>query len=176
MKKILQGLLIIIIISVGQTATAKLWSIGLGLEGGLPNGDISNSYNFIAGLTARVQVHAGPGYVTFTTGGLAFTPKSISGVDTKAALQVPVKFGYKYVFLDHFFAMLELGYSNFTFYSVDSNNSLVSQKTGGFTYAPGIGVQAAKLEASIRYESFAVSVAGTNTNVSFIALRLGFNF
>ncbi|MEO7049401.1 MAG: outer membrane beta-barrel protein, partial [Ferruginibacter sp.] len=117
----------------------KSFSVGFGLEGGLPLGDIKDAYKFDGGLTIRLSYHVGPGFATLTTGALAFLPKSDLGDNTKATLQIPVKAGYKYVFSKPFFVMGELGYSSFKVYS-GSNGEVVSSNVGGFTYAPSVGV------------------------------------
>jgi len=150
----------------------KKWSIGFGLEGGLPLGNAKTAFNFNGGLNLRFSYKAGPGFATFTTGANVFVPKSFNGVDTKAALQIPVKFGYRYKVVPHFFVMGELGYSSFRSYYDSGNGNLVSSMTGGFTYAPSLGTEFGAFELAARYEGIAVS-GGT---ISFVALRLVFNF
>ena len=159
-------------LSSGAQKLSKKWSIGFGLEGGAPLGDAKTSYNFTGGLTLRFSYKAGPGFATFTTGGVVFAPKDIKGTDVKAGLQIPFKAGYKYIIGDHFFVMGELGYSAFRYYYKDGNGNLVSASTGGFTYAPTVGAQFGVFEVGIRYEGIAIS-GGT---LSDVGLRLGFNF
>ena len=70
-----------------------------------------------------------------------------------------------------FFVMGELGYSSFKIY-YDANGTVASNSSGGFTYAPTVGVNFNAFEAGIKYEATSVS-GGTFSNIS---LRLGFNF
>lgn len=150
---------------------SKKFSVGFGLEGGLPLGDIKDAYKFDGGITIRFSYKAGPGFATLTSGAIAFLPKSDLGNSTKASLQIPVKAGYKYIFRKPFFVMGELGYSSIKIYSGD-NGDLVSNTYGGFTYAPSVGVNFKAFEAAIKYEGVSVS-GGT---FSSIGIRLGFNF
>jgi hypothetical protein len=159
--------------SIGAKAQkdTKTFSVGFGLEAGVPTGDATTGYHFTGGLTIRFSYKAGPGFVTFTTGAEGYVPKSGEGKTTKASLQIPFKLGYKYVFAKPFFVMGELGYSSFKVY-YDNNGSVASQSYSGFTYAPTIGVTFNAFEAGIKYEATSLS-GGTFSN---IALRLGFNF
>jgi hypothetical protein len=153
-----------------QKDSSKL-SFGFGLEAGVPTGDAKAAYNFTGGLTVRLSYHAGPGFLTLTTGAEGYVPKKGQGNSTKASLQIPVKAGYKYIFAKPFFVMAELGYSSFRIY-YDNNGSVASNSYGGFTYAPTVGVNFNAFEAGIKYEATSVS-GGTISNLS---LRLGFNF
>lgn len=163
-------------IALCSTASAqslnKTFSFGFGLEGGLPTGDAKEAYNLAGGLTLRFSYKAGPGFATLTTGGIAFIPESLEGEDTKAGLLIPVKAGYKYIIQDKFFVMGELGYGSFRQYYADENDELASMTSGGFAFAPAVGVQFNTFELGLRYES--VSIDGGT--LSFLGLRLGFNF
>jgi len=150
---------------------SKKFSVGFGLEAGIPLGDIKDAYNLEGGITIRLSYHVGPGFATLTSGAIAFLPKSGLGSSTKASIQMPVKAGYKYMFHKPFFVMGELGYSSIKVYS-DDDGTLVSNKSGGFTYAPSVGVSFNAFEAAIKYEAVSVT-GGTFSN---IGLRLGFNF
>lgn len=164
-----------LLISVGNIAKAqketKAFSVGLGLQGGVPGGS-NTGYNFMGGLTIRLSVHAGPGFVTLGSGAVAWVPKSFEGKSTKASLQIPVTVGYKYIFAKPFFVMGEAGYSSFRVYYNGGNGNVASATSGGFTYAPSVGVNFNVLELGIRYEATSLS-GGT---ISAISFRLGFNF
>jgi hypothetical protein len=153
-------------------SAAKKWSIGFGFTGGIPLGSTKTAFNVNGGLDLRFAYKAGPGYATLSAGVNGFIPKSFAGKSTKAGLQIPVKAGYKYVIVPHFFVMGELGFSSFRSYYDDANNKLVSSSSSGFTYAPAVGTQFGAFELAIRYEGITVN-GGT---VSFVGLRLGFNF
>jgi len=150
----------------------KLFSFGFGLEGAVPVGDLSSSFSGGGGVTGRFSLHAGPGFATFTTGAIALIPQNASTTNLKTGVQVPMKFGYKYVFFPHLFVMGELGYSSFRTYYEDQNNNVVTNTNGGFTYAPSVGFQWGMLELAARYESIQVS----GGNISFMGFRAGLNF
>jgi hypothetical protein len=176
MKKVLFGVIscALILLSVQSNAQSagKKWSIGFGFTGGIPLGNTKTAFNVAGGLDLRFSYKAGPGFATLSVGANAFIPKSFVGVSTKAGLQIPVKVGYKYVIVPHFFVMGEAGFSSFRSYYNGGNNNLVSNSVTGFTYAPSIGTEFGAFEVAVRYEGIAVS-GGT---VSFVGLRLGFNF
>lgn len=176
MKLIFSTILLACLALASFTASAqkltKKFSVGFGLEGGLPTGDAKDAFNFTGGLTLRFSYHEGPGFITFAIGGIAFIPKSFEGEDTKAGLQIPFKAGYKYIIGDHFFVMGEVGYSSFKYFYSDEDGNLVSTKDGGFTFAPGAGVQFNALEVGLRYESFSIK----GGNISYLGFRVGFNF
>ncbi len=176
MKKVLLVVLscalALLTVSSDAQSAGKKWSIGFGLTGGLPLGNTKTLFNFTGGMDLRFSIKAGPGYATLSAGANAFIPKTFTGVKTKAGLQIPVKAGYKYVIIPHLFVMGEAGFSSFRSYYDDGNSNLVSSSTSGFTYAPSIGTQFGSFEAAIRYEGITVS-GGT---ISFVGLRLGFNF
>lgn len=151
---------------------SRTFSFGLGLEGGITTGDAKESYNANGGLTLRLSYHVGPGFVTLTSGAIAFVPKDLNaGADAKAGILIPVRAGYKYYF-KKLFAMGEVGYGSFKEFYNDATGNLVSISDGGFLFAPSVGVQLGVTEISIRYESVKIFDA----NLSSVALRLGFNF
>jgi hypothetical protein len=150
----------------------KLISVGFGFEGGVPVGNTASVYNFAGGITGRFALRAGHGFATFTAGGIAFIPQQLSGQNQNNAVQIPVKVGYKYIILRHLFVMGEVGYSSFRYYYEGSDNNLLVNRTGGFTYAPTVGVQFRVLELSARYETIQLN----SGNVSYVGFRMGFNF
>jgi opacity protein-like surface antigen len=150
---------------------AKKFSVGFGLEAGLPEGDVKNLYSFNGGLTLRFSYRLGHGFVTFTTGGIGYAPLS-ANINENAAIQVPVKAGYKYIIHRHFFVMGELGYSVFRAYYKDLNDKTQFTNSSGFTYAPSAGIQFGALEIGILYEM----LHADDLNIARGAVRLGFNF
>lgn len=151
--------------------STKPFRLGMGLEAGTVIGKFKNVYGFTPGLTLRGSYKTGPGAVTLTTGALVFLPKSLAGEDAKAALQIPVKAGYKMIFKDRFFVMGELGFSNFRQYFAGLDDKLVSVSSTGFTYAPSVGVQLGGVELGLRYEA----VSFTGGTLSSALFRFGFN-
>lgn len=164
-------LLVLVCITTNAQKENKLFSAGFGVEAGVPVGTANTAYKFTAGLGIRFSYHAGPGFITLGSGVLAYVPKSGLGKSTKASLQIPVKVGYKYVFHKPFFAMCEIGYSSFKVY-YGGTNGIASNSTGGFTYAPAVGVNFDAVEIGIKYEGTSL---GTGA-IAAIGLRLAFNF
>jgi hypothetical protein len=147
----------------------KKFSAGFGFEAGIPGGNLGNLYNSAIGLTIRFSWLAGPGFVTLTSGAIAYPPKKIEGVPAKAGLQIPVRAGYKYIIQHHFFVMGEAGYSDFNTY-FGSKGNIVSRSSGAVLVAPSIGFQANAFEIGVRYDIF------SNSTGSVAGVRLGFNF
>jgi hypothetical protein len=170
MKKTVIFLLVATLLAVQVNAQkeTKKFSVGFGLEPGIPVGSISNVYNFAFGFTIRFSYHVGPGFVTLTTGGVGYAPKKFVGT-AKVGLQVPVRVGYKYIIQHHLFLMGEVGYSEFKTYYGHSGEVL-SNSSGSFIAAPSIGFQANAFEISLRY-----GINGNNEG-GVVGLRIGFNF
>ncbi|HRO47429.1 hypothetical protein [Agriterribacter sp.] len=183
MKKII--LLLVIAVStlymsqVYAQKHGKPFSFGFGFEGGpiIGNADFKEVFSSEFGLSLRFSVKAGPGYATFSPGALLVMPKSLSEDDIKIGTHIPLRLGYKYIFAERFFVMGEAGYAAYTVYSADAgseSDEIVKDKSGGFTYAPSVGVNLGKFEAGIRYE--ATHLKDSDTKIGLLGLRLGFNF
>src|SRR5580698_7543875 len=80
--------------TIAQKET-KSFSLGFGLEAGVPVGPTSDFFSFTGGLTLRASFHEGPGFITFTTGGIGYFPKTINK-NGKASIEIPFRAGYKY--------------------------------------------------------------------------------
>lgn len=152
----------------GQSETKK-FSVGFGFEAGIPGGNLGTLYTSAIGLTVRLSWLAGPGFVTLTSGAIAYPPKKIPDVPAKAGLQIPVRVGYKYIIQHHLFLMGEVGYSDFNTY-FGAKGAIVSRSSGAVLVAPSIGFQAKAFEIGLRYDIF------SNSNGSVVSARLGFNF
>jgi hypothetical protein len=176
-KQVMKKLILmfsVFVLATGMVQAQKLskkFSFGFGFDGGATSGAISNIYSGAGGLTLRAAYRVGPGFVTLTSGGLAYIPKSINGATPSVGLQIPVKAGYKFIFLKHLYAMGELGFSSFKIYNA-VGGTVTSTSTSGFTYAPSIGAQFGAFDIGIRYES--TSVTGGSFNL--LGARIGFNF
>ena len=171
MKKTTAIFLMIACCAISATAQkeTKKFSVGFGLEMGAPTGNYTTIYNSEFGLTIRCSYHAGPGFVTLTTGALAFGPKKVVGEPTKVGLEIPVRAGYKYIIQHHFFMMGEIGFADTkTYYG--SQGKLLSVDQGSFIAAPSAGVQFNAFEISLRYE------LNTRAQAGIIGARIGFNF
>ena len=170
---------------------SKKWSIGFFMEGGRTLGDAKKLYKSDLGPSLRLSVHAGPGFITLSGGGIAFIPDLSALADTllnnnngndtslninvskfKVGYQIPLKIGYKYIISHHFFVMAEAGFSQFYTYYEDDSSKIQHTKSSGFTYALSTGFQTGALEIGLKYEACALK----NSTISDIGLRLGFNF
>lgn len=157
------------VLTANAQKETKKFSVGFGLEAGIPNGNLGTLYTTAVGLTVRFSWLAGPGFVTLTTGAIGYAPKKITGVPSKAGLQIPVRAGYKFIIQHHLFLMGEAGYSDFNTY-FGNKGSIVSRSSGAVLVAPSIGFQANAFEIGLRYDIFSNSTGGV------ASVRLGFNF
>jgi hypothetical protein len=146
-------------------------SVGFAIEMGEPTGNISELYSISAGLTIRYSHHVGPGFITVTTGLLGYAPKTEAGLPKQAAIQIPVRAGYKYIIEHHYFIMGELGYSYFRYYYKGGDGGVASANRNSMTFAPSAGIQFNAFEIGLRY-----GLNITNNDGGVIALRIGFNF
>ncbi|MFT3749865.1 MAG: hypothetical protein QM768_16195 [Agriterribacter sp.] len=161
----------------------KPFSFGFGIEAGPLVGDKDFKHTFGGefGLSLRFAVKAGPGYVTFTPGGMLVFPKSVNEDDEeiKIGTHVPLKLGYKYI-IGKFFVMGEAGYSRYVLYTVNQESENIDDiekiKGGGFTYAPSVGLNLGKFELGVRYESTLAKFNGYASKPSLLGIRAGFNF
>ena len=171
MKKtvIIFSAIVLCAIHANAQKETKKFSVGVGIETGLPTGATSDLYSFAVGFTVRFSYHAGPGFVTLTSGGIGYDPKTVANQKKKVGLQIPVRAGYKYI-VHHFFAMGEIGYSQFKSY-YGLNGELVSNSVTSFIAAPSIGVNFNAFEAGLRYDIDTRSGGG-----GLLGIRIGFNF
>ena len=146
----------------------KMFSVGFGIEAGLPTGTTADLYSVAAGITIRFSYHVGPGFVTLTGGGIGYDPKTVVGQKKKVGLEIPVRAGYKFI-SHHFFAMGEVGYAEFRSYFGQDGN-LVSSSTGSIIAGPTVGVQFNAFEVGLRYS------IDFKSNSGLLGVRLGFNF
>jgi hypothetical protein len=149
------------------------FKFGIGLEGALPMSGLKSSYDYGAGLTLRASMGVAESFdVTLTSGAIAFFPKSITGVNTKAAVWIPIKAGGRYMLSDNFYVMGEAGLTLAKTYTVTGvsgttvNYGFVSSTH--FTYAPSVGVKFGGFDVGVRYEGL--------DGAGFIGARLGFTF
>jgi hypothetical protein len=169
-RTIILSLLLLICASqlMAQKET-KNFSVGFGLESGLPVGSYSNIYQFDAGITIRFSYHAGPGFICLTSGVIGLDPKKVVGQKEKPGLEIPVRFGYKYIIHNHFFMLGELGYASIRSY-YGSDGQLLSVSEGSFIAAASIGFQWNAFEISLRYD------ANFKDKGGLFGPRIGFNF
>ena len=158
-----------------QTVDKSAWRLGIGVEGGLPTGDIHNGYGWDLGGTARLQygidknvaVMLTSGYYNFF--GKTFTENVATGttvttITAKAPNfgMVPVKAGAKVFFNSPIYVSGEAGAG-------------IETSTGGTTrllLSPGLGWANHSWDIGARYENF----SGGGANYGLVNLRVAYGF
>jgi hypothetical protein len=147
-------------VSSSAQKPGKLYSFGIGLEGGVsPN--VATTQMVDLGVTGRFSLRAGPGYAFMGTGYL------LSRVGTD--FEIPLRAGYKITFSKRGFLMGELGYY---FYRTSENNFPYHATTiGGLSIAPSAGMQFGVFEVGLRGD-----VIVNQAELSTVGFVLGWNF
>ena len=173
MKKILLALAIIAgtaCTTFAQTQSGDSGKFSIGVDAGLPLGNIHNYSSFVLGGSIKYELSIAPStWFTISAGYENFLYKSgykdnlkAFGIDRSGAGFIPVKAGIKYYIQNGFFAEGQLG-AAFSTYKGDGT---------AFVYSPGIGYTFdGGFEAGVRYEGF--SKGGT---INQLALRLAYRF
>lgn len=162
MKKVLLATLLFV--GVASTSFAQDGGkFSVGVEAGLPVGDISKAYNFVIGGSLKYDLPiADATAFTITAGYSSFQGKTILGTKIPAAGFVPVKAGIKYFLAESFYGEAQVG-------------AAFSTQSGGgtaFAYSPGIGYKFSDVvDLGVRYEAWS-----KNGTVGQIGARLGFSF
>lgn len=145
-----------------------VWRLGIGIEGGVPTGNLHDFSNVDLGGTARLQYDTKSnisfmltsGYYNVfakqqTVGNVSVTPDNV-GI-------VPVKAGLKVFATDNIYFSGEAGAGFETNYA--KNTKLI--------VSPGIGYANYKgLDIGLRYENF----SGQNDNYGLVGLRVAYGF
>ena len=168
--------------STSTTTTPGGVHFSIGVDGGLPTGNLSNTYNWNLGgsIQADIPVISNQLFVTVNAGyDNIFGKKNIdgSGIDATNIQLLPVKAGLKFFPVGHFFVQGEAGAAFLLNKSkLDDNNS------AAFIYAPQIGYQfplagQSYIEAGVRYEaSTKLDSNVDDSKVSFVGLRVAYGF
>ena len=158
-----------------STTTASGIRYSIGVDAGLPTGQLSNSYNWNIGgsLQVDIPVVSNKLFVTVNAGyDNIFGKKNIdgSGVDVQNIELLPVKAGLKYFLVGNFYVQGEAG-AAFVLdkTKIDANNS------AAFIYAPQLGYQfqlggKSYIDAGVRYEaSTKLNSNADNSTVNLLA-------
>ncbi|EHQ30706.1 hypothetical protein [Mucilaginibacter paludis] len=141
-----------------------VWRLGVGVEAGLPTGNLHDASNFELGGTARLQYDTRSNLSIMLTSGYynAFF-KDVAGVSRKDLGIVPVKAGLKVFANDNIYFSGEVGAGFETNYA--KNTKLI--------VSPGIGYANYKgLDVGLRYENF----SGQSNNYGLVGLRIAYGF
>lgn len=158
-----------------QTTDKSAWRLGIGVEGGLPTGDIHNSSGWDLGGTARLQygvdknvaVMLTSGYYNFFGKDYTTTIVTGTGVTTITAKApnfgvIPVKAGAKVFFNSPIYVSGEAG-AGFETSSGGSTRLILS---------PGLGWANHSWDVGARYENF----SGGGVNYGLVNLRVAYGF
>jgi len=151
-----------------QTTPPSAWRLGIGIEGGIPTGDIHSFSNFELGGTARLQYGLNKNLaLTLTSGYYNFFAKNITDVTgatftPKDQGLIPVKLGVKAFFAPNIYFGAEAGAGFETSYA-DNTKLLLS---------PGIGYASKSWDVGVRYEN----ISGQGDNYGTVALRVAYGF
>lgn len=163
MKKVLLATMLFVGIAVSGFAQKGGSNFSVGVEAGLPVGNISNSHSFVIGGSLKYEAPIATGTnFTLTAGYSSFQGKTVGPIKFGAFGAIPVKAGIKYFLADAFYGEAQLGAAFYT------------QSGGGtaFAYSPGIGYKFSDvIDLGVRYEAWS-----KNGTVSQIGARLGFSF
>lgn len=156
------------VVKAQTTTPASAWRFGIGVEAGIPTGDLKDYSNFALGGTARLQYGINNNTaLTFTSGYYNFFAKSydlpgggsIKGDDVG---MVPLKAGIKAYTGSGFYVGGEVGAG----FETNSNGSTK------LILSPGVGYSWSNVDLGVRYENY----SGQNFNYGMVAARLAYGF
>lgn len=154
-----------------QTTPPNAWRLGIGIEGGIPTGNLKDFSKFDLGGTARLQYGLNKDVaLTLTSGYYNFfarkTSATIDGVTYTAKPSdlglVPVKVGVKAFFAGNLYFGAEVGAGFETDYA--KNTKLI--------LSPGLGYASKNWDVGLRYESF----SGQGDSYGLVGLRVAYGF
>ncbi|MBW4891633.1 hypothetical protein KXQ82_18045 [Mucilaginibacter sp. HMF5004] len=150
-----------------QTTSAdskNVWRLGIGVEAGVPTGDLNNFSSFSLGGTARLQYDGQSNLsYTLTSGYYNVFAKKVGTITPSDLGIVPLKAGLKVYPTSNIYISGEVGAGFETNYA--KNTKLI--------VSPGIGYAGNQgLDVGLRYENF----SGQNNNYGFVGLRVAYGF
>jgi len=154
-----------------QTTPSNAWRFGIGVEGGIPTGNLNDFSKFDLGGTARLQygitnnlaLTLTSGYYNFFARGSSATIDGITYTAKPKDLGlVPVKVGIKAFFAGNLYFGAEAGAGFETSYA--KNTKLI--------LSPGVGYATKSWDVGVRYENF----SGQSDSYGTVALRVAYGF
>ncbi|HZY35645.1 MAG TPA: hypothetical protein VFE53_03290 [Mucilaginibacter sp.] len=154
----------------------------VGVDAGIPTGNLSNGYNWNIGGSLQADIPVVPQqlFVTINAGYNSIQGKTNAygtGLTATNIQLLPVKAGLKFFPVSHFYIQGEAG-AAFLLNKADVG----FDNSAAFIYAPQIGYQfplghKSYLDAGVRYEgSTNFTSNNDNSQVNFVALRLAYAF
>ncbi|WP_345947917.1 MULTISPECIES: hypothetical protein [unclassified Mucilaginibacter] len=170
------------VVKAQSTTPPNAWRFGIGLEGGVPVGDVRELTKAMAGATARLQYGVGNSVALTLTSGyyhlFGADAVKIAGnnndISYKSMGVVPVKFGIKAYAGGGFYVQGEVGagFETSVFGAIKGQNVEGFDKNTKLILAPGIGYSWTNVDLGVRYERF----SGQNANYGMVAARLAYGF
>lgn len=147
-----------------QTTPASALRFGIGLEAGIPTGNIKDYSKFELGGTARLQYGLANNLALTLTSGYynLFATSDYKDIGGKSIGIVPVKIGIKAFFADNLYFSAEGGAGFETKY--DKNTKLL--------LSPGLGYASKSWDVGVRYEN----LSGQSDNYGLVGLRIAYGF
>ena len=157
--------------------------LSVGVDAGIPTGNLNNSYNWNIGGSVQADIPVIPHqlFVTVNAGYNSFQGKNniggVQGLDATNIQLLPVKAGLKYFPISHFYIQGDAGAA----FALNKSN-VGFDKSAAFVYAPQVGVQfplAGKsyIDAGVRYEATTkFNSTIDDSKVNFIGLRVAYAF
>jgi len=142
-----------------------VWRLGIGVEAGIPTGDLNSFSNFDLGGTARLQYDAKSNLSYMLTAGYysVFAKELANGVKPDNLGIIPLKAGLKVYPVANIYLSGEVGAGLETNYG--KNTKLI--------VSPGIGYSGNQgLDVGLRYENF----SGQGSNYGLVGLRVAYGF
>jgi hypothetical protein len=167
--------------STSKSTTSNGVILSVGVDAGIPTGNLNNGYNWNIGGSIQADIPVVPQlFVTVNAG-----YNSIQGKDnafgtglTATNIQLlPVKAGLKFFPVSHFYIQGEAGAA----FALNKSD-LGFDNTAAFIYAPQIGYQfplggKSFIDAGVRYEgSSKFTSSNDNSQVNFVGLRVAYAF
>jgi len=165
-----------------QTKTSSSTDNGVrfsvGVDAGIPTGNLNNLYNWNIGGSAQVDIPLVSQLdLTVNAGYNSIQGKTIAGLTATNIQLLPVKAGLKFFPVTHFYIQGEAGAA----FSLNKKD-VGFTNSAAFVYAPQVGYQFALggsnvLDAGVRYEaSTKFNDNFSNSTVNFFALRVAYGF
>lgn len=174
MKKLFLALAIVTVSLTASAQTGKN-EIGVGFDLNIPNGDFSDAYKLgFGGYVKGLFGIGSAGQITLTSGYTTFSGKddylTALGADKAKYGIIPILAGYRHNF-DGFYAEPQVGYGIYR-EKAEAGGVSVSESTGAFTWAVGLGYAMSGFDIGARYQS----ASKDGTSFGLVGIRVGYNF
>jgi hypothetical protein len=173
MTKIMAGAFTAVAIFIGsnvnaQTTPANKLRFGIGLETGIPTGDVHQYSKFELGGTARLQYGLTDNLaLTLTSGYYNFFATNNVNQNGRDLGLIPVKAGIKAFFTNNLYFGAEAG-AGFEVHPALEGG----EKNTKLLLTPGVGFANKSWDVGVRYEN----LSGQNNSYGLVGLRIAYGF